>query len=107
MPSCPCPKCGTPKTRLAPRYGVAARLLGALTIYPFRCQLCTHRFTSFLGKLKTNPRRNYERIPVQYPAQVRPINDQVSASSSKERCRICLFGGVACARVSAFQWDVA
>ena len=75
MPSCPCPKCGTPKTRLAPRYGVAARLLGALTIYPFRCQLCTHRFTSFLGKLKTNPRRNYERFPVQYPAQVRPIND--------------------------------
>jgi hypothetical protein len=46
-----------------------------LTIYPVRCQLCTHRFTTFLGTLKTNPRRNYERVPVQYPAQVRPIND--------------------------------
>ena len=75
MPSCSCPKCGTPKTKLAPRQGEADRLLGALTIYPFRCQLCTHRFTSFLGKPKTNPRRNYERVPVQYPAQVRPIND--------------------------------
>jgi hypothetical protein len=44
-----------------------------LTIYPFRCQLCTHRFTIFLGTLKTNPRRNYDRVSVEYPAQVRPI----------------------------------
>ena len=70
-----CPKCGTSKTRLAPRKGVADRLLGALTIYPVRCQLCAHRFTAFLGKLKTNPRRNYDRVSVQYPAQVRPIRD--------------------------------
>ena len=54
---------------------VADRLLGTLTIYPFRCQLCTHRFTTFLGKIKTNPRRNYERVSVQYPAAVRPIYD--------------------------------
>jgi c-di-GMP-binding flagellar brake protein YcgR len=54
---------------------VADHLLGALTIYPVRCQLCTHRFTTFLGKLKTNPRRNYDRVSVQYPAQVRPIHD--------------------------------
>ncbi len=75
MPTCPCPKCGTPKTKLAPRQGVADRLLGALTIYPFRCQLCAHRFTTFLGTLKTNPRRNYDRVSVEYPAQVRPIRD--------------------------------
>ena len=70
-----CPKCGTSKTRLAPRNSVTDRLLGGLTIYPVRCQLCTHRFTTFLGKLKTNPRRNYERVSVQYPAQVRPTHD--------------------------------
>jgi hypothetical protein len=75
MRTCPCPKCGTLKTRLAPRYGVADLLLGTLTIYPLRCQLCTHRFTTFLGKRKINPRRNYERVSVQYPAQVRPIHD--------------------------------
>jgi hypothetical protein len=69
MRICPCPKCGTPKTKLAPRNGVADRLLGTLTIYPFRC------FTAFLGRLKTNPRRNYDRVSVQYPAQVRPIRD--------------------------------
>jgi hypothetical protein len=70
-----CPKCGTLKTKLAPRRGVADRLLGTLTIYPLRCQLCGHRFTTFLGKLKTNPRRNYDRVSVEYPAQVRPIHD--------------------------------
>ena len=70
-----CPKCGTAKTKLAPRSGVADRLLGTLTIYPFRCQLCTHRFTTFFGKLKTNPRRNYDRVSVEYPAHVRPIRD--------------------------------
>jgi hypothetical protein len=75
MPTPSCPKCGTAKTKLAPRSGVADRLLGTLTIYPLRCQLCTHRFTTFLGKLKTNPRRSYERVSVQYPAQVRPIHD--------------------------------
>jgi len=75
MRNCLCPKCGTPKTKLAPRHGVADRLLGTVTIYPFRCQLCAHRFTTFLGKLKTNPRRNYDRISVEYPAEVRPIRD--------------------------------
>ncbi|MEO8046499.1 MAG: PilZ domain-containing protein, partial [Nitrospirota bacterium] len=33
------------------------------------------RFTTFLGKIKTNPRRNYDRVSVQYPAEVRPIHD--------------------------------
>ncbi|THJ24872.1 MAG: PilZ domain-containing protein [Nitrospira sp. CG24E] len=75
MRTCQCPRCGTLKTRLAPRRSVTDRLLSTFTIYPLRCQLCTHRFTTFLGKLKTNPRRNYDRISVEYPAQVRPIHD--------------------------------
>ena len=75
MRSYSCPKCGTAKTRLAPRHGVTDRLLSTLTIYPLRCQLCAHRFTILLGKLKANPRRNYDWVPVQYPAQVRPVHD--------------------------------
>jgi|GEM_PF-674392 len=70
-----CPRCGTSKTRLAPRKGVTDRLLSTLTIYPVRCQLCAHRFTTFLGRIKTNPRRNYDRVSVQYPAEVRPTHD--------------------------------
>ncbi|MEK6640936.1 MAG: PilZ domain-containing protein [Nitrospirota bacterium] len=60
---------------MAPRRGLTDHLLGTLTIYPVRCQLCAHRFTTFLGKLKTNPRRNYDRVSVQYPVEVRPIHD--------------------------------
>ncbi len=71
-----CPKCGTAKTKLAPRSSVADRLLSTLTIYPLRCQLCGHRFSTFHGTPKANPRRNYERVPVQYTAQLRPVHDQ-------------------------------
>ncbi|MGQ0812209.1 MAG: PilZ domain-containing protein [Nitrospiraceae bacterium] len=67
MPVRRCPKCGTSKTTLAPRRTVSDRLLGALTIYPCRCQLCSHRFRTFFGRPSTNPRRNFERVPVQYP----------------------------------------
>ena len=70
-----CPRCGTAKTKLAPRSGVVDRLLSAFTIYPFRCQLCAHRFTVFLGHLRANPRRNYERVTTQYATQVRPARD--------------------------------
>jgi PilZ domain len=70
-----CPKCGTAKTKLAPRSSVADRLLSTLTIYPLRCQLCGHRFATFHGSLKANPRRNYERVSVQCPAQLRPVHD--------------------------------
>jgi len=45
------------------------------TIYPFRCQLCAHRYVVFLGQVKGNPRRNYERVAAQYPAQVRPLHE--------------------------------
>ena len=92
-----CPKCGTLKTKLAPRRVVVDRLLSALTIYPVRCQLCAHRFTTFLGKLKRNPRRNYDRVSVQYPAQVRPIHDPsqcvvvegILSNLSLRGCRVC------------------
>ncbi len=92
-----CPRCGTSKTRLAPRRSVTDRLLSALTIYPVRCQLCAHRFTTFLGRLKTNPRRNYDRVSVQYPAQVRPTHDPSQrvvvegtlSNLSLRGCRVC------------------
>lgn len=70
-----CPKCGTAKTKLAPRTSLADRLLGTVTIYPFRCQLCGHRFTTFHGRLRANPKRNYERVAVHYEAELRPVHD--------------------------------
>ncbi|MEW6245833.1 MAG: PilZ domain-containing protein [Nitrospirota bacterium] len=62
-----CPQCGTSKVRLAPRRTLLDRIFRAFTIYPLRCQLCTYRFRSFLGRPSANPRRSYERVAVQYP----------------------------------------
>ena len=43
-----CPKCGTDFVQRIRPDGVLERLACLLFIYPFRCQLCTHRFRAFL-----------------------------------------------------------
>lgn len=55
--------------RQAARRNTLEQFLRILTVYPFRCQLCTHRFLSFLGKPTVNPHRDYERILVRYPVR--------------------------------------
>lgn len=42
--SVPCPECGGTLARRAHRHGLAGLLVSVMYIYPFRCQLCTHRF---------------------------------------------------------------
>jgi len=65
MPNCP--KCRTRKVQLAPQRGIAERLVGLVTIYPNRCQLCSHRFMAFRGRPGFIPRRDYQRVRVLYP----------------------------------------
>ncbi len=62
-----CPQCGMWMVRQAPRRGTREHLLRFLSICPFRCQLCTHRFLAIRGEPSYNPRREYERILVRYP----------------------------------------
>jgi len=62
-----CPACGGSKIRLAHRKSLSDVLLGGLTIYPFRCQLCADRFRTFLGRRTPNPRRSFERVDVSFP----------------------------------------
>lgn len=69
-----CPACGTSKTRLAARRSVADRLFGYVTIYSFRCQLCARRFRSFLGHVVNTPRRNFDRVAVDFPVWVKPLS---------------------------------
>ena len=69
-----CQYCGTSKTRLAVRRALADHLLGYATIYPFRCQLCARRFHSFLGRSAPSPRRNFDRVAVDFPVWVKPLN---------------------------------
>lgn len=68
-----CPKCGTRLVRQSARRGLHELFLSTILIYPFRCQLCTHRFRTFIGKPGHIPRREYERIPVKCPVPFRSI----------------------------------
>lgn len=67
MTNQPCPRCGAVKIRPAGRKTVPDRILSALTIYPYRCQLCAARFRLFLGRRQPAPRRSFERISVHFP----------------------------------------
>lgn len=68
-----CPSCGTAKTRLAARKSVTDRLFSCVTVYPFRCQLCAERFRKFLGRPAESPRRNFDRIAVDFPVWFKPL----------------------------------
>lgn len=64
-----CPRCGKEFVQRTTRNGSVEDLLGVVYVYPFRCQLCSHRFRTFqLGvRYHRTPvdRRQYERMAVQ------------------------------------------
>jgi hypothetical protein len=61
-----CPKCKKGFIRRSHRLGPLERLLSVFLVYPFRCQLCTHRFLAFQGSKLESRHREYERIPVRF-----------------------------------------
>ncbi|MDE3017797.1 MAG: PilZ domain-containing protein [Nitrospirota bacterium] len=67
-----CPNCDQPYVQRANREGRLDRLLSAFYVYPFRCQLCTHRFHAIeWGRRYAHEpvdQRQYERFEVQCPA---------------------------------------
>ncbi len=65
-----CSRCKTRFVRLAPQRNAFERLLGLLMIYPTRCQICGHRYLSFTVRHVHIPQRDFQRVPVQYPARV-------------------------------------
>ena len=71
MASKKCPDCGRDFVRRVSRAGLAETLLSLVHVYPFKCQLCGHRFRSFqqgvyyLGV--ENDRREYDRMEVKFP----------------------------------------
>jgi len=67
-----CPQCGMWEVHPSRRLGLRERLWGVLTIYPFRCQVCSHRFWAFLGRPSYNPSREFERLGVQLPVHFCP-----------------------------------
>src|SRR2546427_732230 len=65
-----CPRCGENLVQQSPRQGMIEALGGFFCIYPFRCQLCTHRFLAiqwwWSRFVNYYGRREYVRIPVRF-----------------------------------------
>ena len=74
-----CPQCGTHFVRRSHRQGVKERFLSLASVYPFRCQVCGHRFKALQSRVRSAPhlldRRQYERlsthVPTTYTASVK------------------------------------
>lgn len=66
----PCPECRGTLARRSHRNGLAETLLGAIYVFPFRCQLCGHRFFALQWRsmnYRETDTREYHRNPVQIP----------------------------------------
>lgn len=67
----PCPRCGTHFVRRSHRQGLTERLLSLFSIYPFRCQVCGHRFKARQSRIHASQhpldQRQYERLSTHVP----------------------------------------
>ncbi len=71
MPRPLCPRCSREYVKRVSRVGLGERLASLFYIYPFRCQLCGHRFQLLQWGVKykriEEDRREYERVPASFP----------------------------------------
>jgi hypothetical protein len=67
-----CPKCSRDYTKPVARGGLKDLLLSVIYVYPFRCQLCSHRFVFMQWGVRYNQveedRREFSRMPMNFPA---------------------------------------
>ena len=65
-----CPRCSSEHVKRVSRVGYRERLISVFYVYPFRCQLCAHRFKALQwGVTYTRveeDRREYERFPAKF-----------------------------------------
>ncbi len=66
-----CPKCQTDLVKRSRRASLIDYLMSSFSVYPFRCQLCSHRFYRKQKGAKykriVDDRRDYDRLPVDLP----------------------------------------
>ena len=66
-----CPQCDRSFVRRSQRQGLKERLLSLVYLYPFRCQVCAHRFRAFQFHARyvkrTVDRRQYVRLSTRIP----------------------------------------
>ena len=66
-----CPNCERRFARRSHRKGIWEFLCSFLLIYPYRCQLCTHRFLATPGRAAHKPHREFERLHARFPVSFR------------------------------------
>jgi PilZ domain len=76
METIQCTRCATDYVRHSRRSGTIDRILSMLRMFPFRCQLCTHRFWVIrlgqdFGATPNDEKREYQRFAVDIPATFR------------------------------------
>jgi hypothetical protein len=66
-----CPRCSKEYVRRVSRVGLGERVASLFYVYPFRCQLCGHRFKLLQWGAKyrriEEDRREYERMAANFP----------------------------------------
>lgn len=66
-----CPQCGTHFVRRSHRQGITERLWSLVSVYPFRCQVCAHRFQARQSRGRAAQhlldRRQYDRLTTHVP----------------------------------------
>ncbi len=82
-----CPKCGKDFVRRTLRTGAHEYLLSVGYVYPYRCQLCAHRFLRLeFGKRyneSTVDKRQYERVQASFPVTF--VGDKTSGAGTVSR----------------------
>ena len=66
-----CPNCERTFARRSHRKGLWELLCSLLLVYPYRCQLCAHRFLATPKMIARKPHREFERLHVRFPASFR------------------------------------
>jgi len=68
-----CPRCQKSLTQRTNRHGIIERIASLLYVYPFRCQMCAHRFSVQQWGVRYEKQplglREYVRIPIRLPVK--------------------------------------
>ncbi len=69
-----CSKCRSHIIRRSHRRGSLEHLLSFMLVFPFRCQLCDHRFLAFYGRMHRRPHREYRRLLIRLPVAFHSVD---------------------------------
>lgn len=88
-----CPQCRKPFVKAVRRQGGRDRLFSLIYAYPFRCQVCQHRFHLMQWGLRyieqDVDRREYERRPVKLPVILSTDEGQLEGQTVDLAMRGC------------------